>query len=922
MARSIHEVELAVEVDGKVKRIPAIDAHWAKPVLDLPPFLPPDDGMQAMQWSAAATVVEASLRKVLRSPMHVFWSYMVHDASVISFIDTFLRFARRELALCADDGDYVAAPSDADRRLHECVLLTLVRLTTPRESEAEFLEVQQWRALVYDNWLLDAPKLLDAVAVFGWSNPELTRGILSSALDNEPRYADDLSEALTAWAEAVCQCCGCDPLAVAKGGGGGGGGQLEVWHLPFPPMVEQAASPDPEASLRLSRWVLDAAASLHALLHVTDAQLMRRVLQRCDGGGVLGPCGLLTAAQYTAEAAIPCLRAAVPRETDTGAESHRALRDASAHMLRAAHLLLDHMLIDPLRPSATPTAGLAPSAAAPARAHALLDPLRLPPTPPAGHAASAGPPVRALSSASAARLWDGLIAALEQLADPRARLALTADLYARAAVPLEPVARRAGGGGLRAGVLRGGAGSLLQQLLRVCGLERELLSLARECEARTGAAATAQARRIRELARPVQIVKGAAPSRVPRTAAAVAPPRPTPAPTPPPPAAGGSGEADSAAALQVREMLPDADPDLVLAALAFYHGDVGAVVSALLEPDSLPQALRTDGSAPPPAPPQARPAPAAPAGASAFARAPPRPALQPLGLRKPVPQKEARLTLSAAPRPAATDEDGLAVGMDDDEMDDSFELLSSGPGIRAIDESADDMEASAAAWTRRHIKAEMNGEGAAEGSGAAGGGGVDGAAGGTSAAPGGALPHTALEWLRAIGLAQYEGAMRAHGMVRLQLAAALTEEDCARLKVAPRHKEKLLASAGLLAKRLEARGRKIPRGGHAAVDTSGYAAAQALHYDEETGEFWHEAGELGPVDEAEAAQPTRSEGGRAPGAGTSRPPLTSGRGRGAAGGGGMSKEQLARQRDRKEQNKAKTANHNRKAQAARKHREL
>lgn len=909
MARSIHEVEIAVEVDGKVKRIPAIDAHWSKPALGLPPFLPPDDGMQAMQWSAGAPVVEASLRRLLGAPMHVFWSYMVHDASVISFIDAFLRFTSRELALCADDCDDVSASSDADRRLHECVLLVLVRLTTPRESEFEFLEVKQWRALVYDNWLLDAPKLLDAVAVFGWSNTDLTRGILSSTLEHEPRYADDLAEALTAWAEAVCQCCGCDPLAVA--GGGGGGGQMEVWHLPFPTVVEQAASPDLGAIWRLSRWVLDAAAALHALLHVAEPQLLRGVLQRCGGGGVLGPRGLLTAVQYTAEAAVPCLRAAVPR----GSDGYLALRDASAHMLRAAHLLLDHALIDPLRPSPTP----APT-----------------PAPPAGAA-----PVRALSSASAARLWDGLLAALEQLADPRGRLALTADLYSRAGVPLESVGRRAGrAGGVRAGALRGGAGSLLQQLLRVCGLEAELVSLARACEARGGAAATAQARRMRELARPVQIVAGVPPPRVPRAAAAAAAqPVASPAPARPLAAAdGGGGEADSAAARQVREMLPDADADLVVAALAFYQGDVGAVVSALLEPDSLPEALRSDGGAPP-APTQARPAPAAPAaapsrqarlappapaGASAFARAPQGPALQPLGLRKPIPRKDARLVLSSAALTAGGGDGGLGVGLYDDEMDDSFELLSSGPGMRAIDESADDMEASAAAWTRRHIRAEMAGDGVAGSETAHGGGAADGAAEGGSAdgVLGAPLPHTALEWLRAIGMAQYEGAMRAHGMIRLELAAALTEQDCARLNVAPRHKERLLASAGLLAKRLEARGRKVPRGGQTAVDTSGYAAAQALHYDEETGEFWHEAGEPCPGEQADAPLPAGGDSAQAPpaGAGIRRPPLTSGRGRGAgssAGGGGPSKEQMARQRDRKAHN-----NHNRKQQAARKHREL
>jgi len=46
-------------------------------------------------------------------------------------------------------------------------------------------------------------------------------------------------------------------------------------------------------------------------------------------------------------------------------------------------------------------------------------------------------------------------------------------------------------------------------------------------------------------------------------------------------------------------------------------------------------------------------------------------------------------------------------------------------------------------------------------------------------------------------------------------------------QVAPRDRARLLASAALLARRLEKRGRKVTRGGaSAAGDSSGYAAAQ------------------------------------------------------------------------------------------------
>ena len=66
---------------------------------------------------------------------------------------------------------------------------------------------------MYDRWLLDAPKLLDASALFGFSNPALARRLLASAVRLEPRYADDLAEAIGAAAEALSQASGADPLA-------------------------------------------------------------------------------------------------------------------------------------------------------------------------------------------------------------------------------------------------------------------------------------------------------------------------------------------------------------------------------------------------------------------------------------------------------------------------------------------------------------------------------------------------------------------------------------------------------------------------------------------------------------------------------------------------------------------------------------
>lgn len=109
---------------------------------------------------------------------------------------------------------------------------------------------------MYDRWLLDAPKLLDASALFGFSNPALARRLLASAVRLEPRYADDLAEAIGAAAEALSQASGADPLASAPSAGARRGqseprpsplgadprtcpaGSREVWSLPFASAAE------------------------------------------------------------------------------------------------------------------------------------------------------------------------------------------------------------------------------------------------------------------------------------------------------------------------------------------------------------------------------------------------------------------------------------------------------------------------------------------------------------------------------------------------------------------------------------------------------------------------------------------------------------------------------------------------------------
>lgn len=50
-------------------------------------------------------------------------------------------------------------------------------------------------ALLYDNWLLDIPKLLDLCSLYAHSNPMPLRQLLTNVFELQPKYLDDLNGA-------------------------------------------------------------------------------------------------------------------------------------------------------------------------------------------------------------------------------------------------------------------------------------------------------------------------------------------------------------------------------------------------------------------------------------------------------------------------------------------------------------------------------------------------------------------------------------------------------------------------------------------------------------------------------------------------------------------------------------------------------
>lgn len=790
---SIHK-KSAVAPDGSSE--PLMSAKRALPPLQLPSLpecAPPatHDTPLGLEYDAALPTIARQLRNLLHAPMHLFWSYALHDPTLLSFVDSVLRRAPRIYALRQET-------ISAHAPLQEVVDLTLhvlLRLCTPQESPSLFLDAEYWRELVFSRSIFDAPKLVDVCALYGLSNRDLARRVVTSVLGGEPRYADQLAEVLGGAAEALSQCCGADPAQMGCTG---------AWALP----VASAVSVQGETeAAELCAWLEDCVGTLHAVIHVAAIEVVATLSERLWGAG-----SLLGALQLVVEVALPRLRV-----VSAAAGSSDGLRSVAAHALAAAHKLLLEVVLAPLQRDA------------PKRAEC-----------------------------------DAALRALTWLAQPCTSgdaASAVKRLYERAGVPTTPC--RA----LPEGMISG-AGSLLQQLLVVCELEEPLRTACDNAASRAVSAApglgvaTATLDAIRAL---LQTGDGGN-----ATARATTP-------------------AEREALSTIKAMIPDEEDAFLLSALSYYGGSAAAVVDALLE-NNLPEMLKHEGrvqtSSQPPGLVPLDPPPAAPPQ-----HVPPRgrDLLHARTAKKGARAHGTKSTRRLLPAAVAT--------LYEDELDDSFEMLAD--SAAAIDDSADDLEA-AASWTRAHLRAAEQDNEEAEG-------------GRAPADARALLPRNALEWVRAIGLGQYEASLRRRGVVRLELAARIAPEDCERLGVSPRHADKLVSHARVLATRLERAG--LQKAGKVPLDQSGYEAAGSIHFDEETGTWWGEDGSIdaasGDAESAVRGPPAKTAPTTAAGKRQStevvakHPP--------------QSKAAQARQRERKVQSKASVGNHNRKVQAARKH---
>uniref|UniRef100_A0A1A9W402 CUE domain-containing protein n=1 Tax=Glossina brevipalpis TaxID=37001 RepID=A0A1A9W402_9MUSC len=151
-------------------------------------------GAALEEWQYEAESFRDDMEFLLRRAHHEFWSYMVYQkpalASIALFLQNSIPFYVNILG---------ANISDNIRQLHEDILNLVVRiilrLLTSKESSECWIEKDHLRELIYQNYLVSVPMLLDLLIAVGNALPEnvrLLRQIFQSLLTIEPKYRQDL----------------------------------------------------------------------------------------------------------------------------------------------------------------------------------------------------------------------------------------------------------------------------------------------------------------------------------------------------------------------------------------------------------------------------------------------------------------------------------------------------------------------------------------------------------------------------------------------------------------------------------------------------------------------------------------------------------------------------------------------------------
>ena len=136
----------------------------------------------------------ASLQWVLSLSHAKFWCQALHDQGLHKVLDAYLKQSPR-----VKMSNWPSNFQTKHDQLHKLVFMTLLRMSTPKESEENFITPSIFGELIYSNYLFDVPRVLDMCSCFATApqNKPLLSKMISCIFKNQENYFADWKEAMS-----------------------------------------------------------------------------------------------------------------------------------------------------------------------------------------------------------------------------------------------------------------------------------------------------------------------------------------------------------------------------------------------------------------------------------------------------------------------------------------------------------------------------------------------------------------------------------------------------------------------------------------------------------------------------------------------------------------------------------------------------
>ncbi|XP_067937663.1 activating signal cointegrator 1 complex subunit 2-like [Watersipora subatra] len=155
--------------------------------------IPPADMEEArVDWLTSSEIILYDVEELLRQPCHIFWSNLIFSDSLRANLDSFLTLSPREFDGCQGDEELV----DQLRTLYRTYLRVFMRMTSCKESVEYRFTDGVYGSILYDNYILDIPKLIDICTLFGGANHDLIVKMIANVFNYQPLYLKDVKQAV------------------------------------------------------------------------------------------------------------------------------------------------------------------------------------------------------------------------------------------------------------------------------------------------------------------------------------------------------------------------------------------------------------------------------------------------------------------------------------------------------------------------------------------------------------------------------------------------------------------------------------------------------------------------------------------------------------------------------------------------------